>query len=142
MHVVDRSVKGLMFSIGLAIWLTSIGAVCAQPASTRLVPAGVALDDRVLRRVSLAEALYRPLLWNYGWHLLGSRNAADALVQWSALIKARNITADWMPPTFALLLWTLGRRDEEWHRSVPGVAARVAGRGARHAGPDPAGLAG
>ncbi|MGV8940796.1 MAG: tetratricopeptide repeat protein [Lysobacter sp.] len=81
---------------------------------------GVELYDRVLRQVSPTEALYRPLLWNFGWDLLRSGNATDALVQWSALLKARNVTADWMPPTFALVLWTLGRRDEavQWYAAA------------------------
>jgi tetratricopeptide (TPR) repeat protein len=81
---------------------------------------GNELYGRVLRQVSPTEALYRPLLWNYGWDLLRNANAADALGQWETLLKARNVTADWMPPTFALVLWTLDRRDEavQWYAAA------------------------
>jgi tetratricopeptide (TPR) repeat protein len=81
---------------------------------------GIELYGRALRQVSPTEALYRPLLWNYGWDLLRDGNPADALAQWETLLKARNVTADWMPVTFALVLWTLDRRDEavQWYAAA------------------------
>lgn len=81
---------------------------------------GIELYGRALRQVSPTEALYRPLLWNYGWDLLRNGNAADALTQWETLLKTRNSTADWMPPTFALALWMLDRRDEavQWYAAA------------------------
>jgi len=73
---------------------------------------GLELYARALGQVSDRDSAYRPLRWNYGWDLYRSGDAAGALAQWRELLRGRSVTASWMPPTFALALWTLGRRDE------------------------------
>ncbi len=81
---------------------------------------GVELYDRVLRDLGQTEVLYRPVLWNYGWDLLRLGNAEGALVRWETLLKSRNVTADWIPPTLALVLWQLDRKAEavEWYAAA------------------------
>lgn len=81
---------------------------------------GIELYGRALREISTTEVLYRPLLWNYGWDLLRTGDAEGALARWETLLKARNVTADWMPPTFALVLWQLDRKAEavEWYAAA------------------------
>lgn len=81
---------------------------------------GVELYERVLRDLSTTEVLYRPVLWNYGWDLLRNGDPEAALERWDTLVKARNVTADWMPTTFALALWQLDRKDEavEWYAAA------------------------
>lgn len=81
---------------------------------------GIELYDRVLRELGTTEVLYRPVLWNYGWDLLRNGHAEAALSRWETLLKSRNVTADWMPVTFALVLWQLDRKDEavEWYAAA------------------------
>lgn len=84
------------------------------------------LYERVLGWLDANERLYRPVLWNYGWDLYRSGDAAGAFEQWHTLLESRPIQASWMPPTFALASWTLGRKDEavQWYaaavRTEPG----------------------
>ncbi|GAB6195610.1 tetratricopeptide repeat protein [Lysobacter xanthus] len=83
------------------------------------------LYGHVLSRLDITSALWKPVKFNYGWDLYRSGNAAGALAQWSE-IAGRGVTASWMPPSFAVALWTLGRRDEavRWYaaavRTEPG----------------------
>lgn len=78
------------------------------------------LYARALARTDRSDLLWRALLWNYGWDLYRTGDAAGALEQWQTLQAARNVTASWMPPTNALVLWTLGRKDEavQWYAAA------------------------
>ena len=78
------------------------------------------LYGRTLVRVSQTDALWRPVMWNYGWDLYRSGDAAGALAQWQELVLARRSNASWMPPTLALALWSNGRRDEalQWYAAA------------------------
>jgi tetratricopeptide (TPR) repeat protein len=64
--------------------------------------------------------LWRPLMWNYGWDLYRAGDTAGALEQWKVLLEARGLTASWMPPTLAVALWSLGRKDEavQWYAAA------------------------
>lgn len=73
---------------------------------------GLDLYGRALALASERDSVYRPLLWNYGWDLYRNGDAEGALAQWQRLVGGRAVTASWMPPTLALVMWTLGRRDE------------------------------
>lgn len=55
---------------------------------------------------------YRVVAWNYGWALYRAGDAEQALHQWLSLAGGRPATPDWLPPTLALTLWKLGRKDE------------------------------
>jgi tetratricopeptide (TPR) repeat protein len=84
------------------------------------VDLGKELYARTLSRVGSTDALWRPVLWNYGWDLYRSGDAAGALAQWQQLVVARRVTASWVPPTLALGLWTAGRKDEalQWYAAA------------------------
>ncbi|MET0550918.1 MAG: tetratricopeptide repeat protein [Xanthomonas sp.] len=62
----------------------------------------------------------RQVQWNYGWDLLRAGDPARALVQWSGLINGRPTAPDWLPPTLALVLWRLQRKDEavKWYAAA------------------------
>lgn len=71
-------------------------------------------------RIDRNHALWRALKWNWGWDLYRAGDAQGAFEQWRELALARGINASWMPPTFALALWTLGRKDEavQWYAAA------------------------
>lgn len=73
---------------------------------------GHELYRRLQAQTVVNDGLYRPLLWNYGWDLYRAGDYAGALGQWETLVKSRSLTAAWMPPTLALVLWQLDRREE------------------------------
>lgn len=81
---------------------------------------GHELYGRALGLVDSSNRLYRPLRWNYGWDLYRTGDAQGALDQWKAVLDSRSVSASWMPPTFALVLWTLGRREEavQWYAAA------------------------
>lgn len=81
---------------------------------------GDMLYARVVARVDRNDSLYRPLLWNRGWDRYRSGDAEGALASWrEAGVEARGNPA-WVPPTLALVLWTLDRRDEalQWYAAA------------------------
>lgn len=81
---------------------------------------GQELYVRALALVDSNHVLYRPLRWNYGWDLYRTGDAEGALAQWQALLGDRAVSATWMPPTFALVMWTLDRREEavQWYAAA------------------------
>lgn len=81
---------------------------------------GHELYGRVLGQMDSNDGLYRGVLWNYGWDLYRAGDAAGALAKWETLRTSRNVNADWMPATFALVLWSLDRRDEavQWYAAA------------------------
>ncbi|WP_017915946.1 tetratricopeptide repeat protein [Xanthomonas sacchari] len=62
----------------------------------------------------------RQVQWNYGWDLLRAGDPTRALAQWSALVNGRPAAPDWLPPTLALTLWRLQRKDEavKWYAAA------------------------
>ena len=81
---------------------------------------GKDLYTRAFGRISDSDALWRPLVWNYGWDLYRSGDAAGALAQWQQLVSTRRNNASWAPPTMALALWATGRKDEavQWYAAA------------------------
>ncbi|TZF89522.1 tetratricopeptide repeat protein, partial [Lysobacter lacus] len=77
------------------------------------------LYSHVLSRIDLTSALWKPVKWNYGWDLYRSGDAMGALQQWTDLAN-RGGSASWVPPTLALALWKVGRRDEavRWYAAA------------------------
>lgn len=80
---------------------------------------GNELYGRALSRITDTDALWRPVVWNYGWDLYRSGNAAAAVGQWQQLVVRRS-NASWVPPTLALALWTAGRQAEavQWYAAA------------------------
>ena len=84
------------------------------------VDLGRELYGRALSRIAPTESLWRPVMWNYGWDLYRAGDAASALAQWRTLAASRGVSASWMPPTLAMVLWTLGRKTEavQWYAAA------------------------
>lgn len=80
---------------------------------------------RAISRLDVNNGLWRPIKWTYGWDLYRAGDVTGALTQWTELA-GRGVSAQWMPPTFAMALWKAGRRDEaiRWYaaavRTEPG----------------------
>ena len=69
------------------------------------VDLGKDLYTRTFARVSDTDALWRAVVWNYGWDLYRNGDAAGALAQWQQLVACRRSNGSWVPPTLALALW-------------------------------------
>lgn len=80
---------------------------------------GDQLYGDALRMTGSTHSLWRALVWNYGWDLYRAGDARAALAQWQQLASG-GYTAGWMPPTFAVALWSLDRRDEavRWYAAA------------------------
>lgn len=65
--------------------------------------------------------------WNHGWDLYRAGDPAAALEQWRMAGMERMKGPSWLPPTVALALWSLDRREEavRWYaaavRTEPGL---------------------
>lgn len=81
---------------------------------------GKAMYRQVLARLDANNALRKPVLWQYGWALYRAGEPEAALAQWTELADGRGINPSWAPPTFALALWQLDRRDEavRWYAAA------------------------
>ncbi|WP_206862031.1 tetratricopeptide repeat protein [Lysobacter changpingensis] len=81
---------------------------------------GKQLYERALGAIDRSDALWRSVVWNYGWDLYRTGDFEAAFAQWRTLVEARSVTASWMPPTLALSLWSLGRKEEavQWYAAA------------------------
>lgn len=84
---------------------------------------GRQLYARALSGLDTSDGAWRAVVWNYGWDLFRAGDDTAALEQWRTLLSTRGVTASWMPPTFALVLWSLDRKEEavQWY----GAAVRT-----------------
>lgn len=73
---------------------------------------GKALYQQLLERLDTSNSLRRAVLWHYGWGLYRAGEAEAALETWRELVESRGINPEWAPPTLALALWKLDRKDE------------------------------
>ena len=62
----------------------------------------------------------RMVRWNFGWDLFRQGDVEGALTQWHSVQAGLRGNASWVPPTYALALWTLGRKDEavKWYAAA------------------------
>ena len=72
---------------------------------------GRQLYQQALASTQSGGQLWRSISWNYGWDLYRLGDSQTALQQWTPLVSAVGAPS-WVPPTFALALWKLGRKDE------------------------------
>lgn len=81
---------------------------------------GRQLYARSLREVDSGSSYWRAINWNYAWDLYRSGAPEDAFKAWVTLHNARSVNAAWMPPTYAIALWSLGRKDEavQWYAAA------------------------
>jgi len=84
------------------------------------VELGRQLYARAVARMDSSDGEWRAVLWNYGWDLYRAGDDAGALAQWQKLATSRGINASWMPTTYALVLWSLQRKDEavQWYAAA------------------------
>ncbi|MGO4221600.1 tetratricopeptide repeat protein [Lysobacter sp. TAF61] len=81
---------------------------------------GRQLYARALGQIDRTDGMWRSVVWNYGWDLYRAGDSDGAFAQWRTLLEARSVTASWIPPTFAMTLWSLGRKDEavQWYAAA------------------------
>lgn len=81
---------------------------------------GDQLYQAALGSLSGSSQQFRAITWNYAWDLYRAGDAQQALTRWASLANGRPSTPDWLPPTLALALWKLGRRDEalQWYAAA------------------------
>ncbi|WP_421568338.1 tetratricopeptide repeat protein [Stenotrophomonas sp. PD6] len=62
----------------------------------------------------------RMVRWNHGWDLYRQGDAEAALAQWHSAQAGMRGNPSWVPPTFALALWKLGRKDDavKWYAAA------------------------
>jgi tetratricopeptide (TPR) repeat protein len=62
----------------------------------------------------------RMVRWNHGWDLYRQGDAEGAIGQWHVVQAGIRGNASWVPQTYALALWTLGRKDEavKWYAAA------------------------
>lgn len=60
------------------------------------------------------------LHWNHGWDLYRSGDIPAALAQWNLVVADRLKGPSWLPPTLALGLWQVDRREEavRWYAAA------------------------
>ena len=92
---------------------------------------GMKLHQEVLAATTPSSGLGRAVRWNYAWDLFASGDVEGALAQWRGVQQASRSKPAWIPPTYALALWTLGQQDEaiQWYaaavRTEPDLWGRV-----------------
>ena len=81
---------------------------------------GDQLFKAALAQTTNGSPQFRQVTWNYGWALYRAGEAELALHEWLALAAGRPATPDWLPPTLALALWKLGRKEEatSWYAAA------------------------
>ena len=73
---------------------------------------GLALYDRAMKMTSEGSARRRSLQWNQAWDLYRMGDVEGALSLWSQAVPGSVVHPSWAPPTLALALWKLDRRQE------------------------------
>ncbi|WP_449465351.1 tetratricopeptide repeat protein [Stenotrophomonas humi] len=73
---------------------------------------GAKLYQEALAAVAENSMQARSLRWNQGWDLYRRGDTEGALGLWLKAGENTRGNPSWMPPTLALALWKLGRKDE------------------------------
>lgn len=66
----------------------------------------------VLAGLSPSSLVGRRAYWNAGWGHWRMGQAERALELWRSCLASTRLQPGWAPPTLAMVLWELGRRDE------------------------------
>lgn len=100
----------------------------ANLATAQLARISFQLGDAETGEALYREAKRRPdssrqrdaLHWNHGWDLYRTGNIPGAIEQWRVAGVERLRGPAWLPPTLALALWQLDRRDEaiRWYAAA------------------------
>lgn len=102
MKLRERGRKGVEASVQLA------GIAYAEGRAEL----GAQLYADALSGVPDGSAQARGIRWNQGWDLYRHGDAQTALALWGQAAAGMRGNAGWVPPTLALALWKLGRKDE------------------------------
>ncbi len=102
MKLRERGRKGVEASVQL-------GSIAYAEGRAEL---GKKLYGEALGAVSGTSQQARGIRWNHAWDLYRQGDAAAALALWVEAAEANRGHADWVPPTLALVLWQLDRKDE------------------------------
>ncbi|HEY5972119.1 MAG TPA: tetratricopeptide repeat protein [Pseudoxanthomonas sp.] len=97
-------------------------------AQAQLAHVAITQDRAGLGKTLYAEALAstdsggrlgRSIRWNYAWDLYRLGESQAALEQWAELASGFG-TPSWVPPTLALALWSVNRKDEavQWYAAA------------------------
>lgn len=87
---------------------------------------GAQLYAEAEKEAAASSVQGRMVRWNHGWDLYRQGNAEGALAVWHTAQAGMRGNASWVPPTYALALWTAGRKDDavKWYaaavRTEPG----------------------
>ena len=73
---------------------------------------GMALYAQALASSSEGSQRHRSLQWNQAWDLYRGGDVEGALSLWVQASSNRVVKPSWVPPTLALALWKLDRREE------------------------------
>jgi len=73
---------------------------------------GKALYARAVEMTTSGSTLRRAVHWNQAWDLYRAGDVEGALAQWPLAFTNRIVHPAWVPPTLALALWKLDRREE------------------------------
>ncbi|WP_305806019.1 tetratricopeptide repeat protein [Stenotrophomonas sp. YIM B06876] len=84
------------------------------------VDLGKSLYQEALAATQVSAVQGRAVRWNHAWDLYRLGETEAALGEWMSLQAASRGNPGWVPPTYALVLWTLGRRDEavRWYAAA------------------------
>jgi len=72
---------------------------------------GAQLYEQALASTDVKGTLGRSIRWNFGWDLYRAGKVESALGHWIEVASVYG-SPSWAPPTLALALWKLGRKDE------------------------------
>ncbi|HET6395458.1 MAG TPA: tetratricopeptide repeat protein [Pseudoxanthomonas sp.] len=107
--VVDRLAAAVQRRPGDAEARAQLARVAMRSGRTEL---GEELYRAAQRNAAGNARLARAVTWNYAWDLYLAGQAQRALEQWQSLIGGWPSAPSWQPPTLALALWKLDRREE------------------------------
>ena len=102
MKLRERGRKGVEATVQLA-------GIAYADGRTEL---GAKLYEEALAAVSENSTHARGILWNRGWDQYRAGDTEAALADWTKVIQGGRGNPGWIPPTLALALWKLDRRDE------------------------------
>lgn len=81
---------------------------------------GRTLHQEAIAAGPASTVVGRSARWNYAWDLYRLGEPEAALEQWKMVQASMRGNPGWVPPTYALALWTLGRKAEavQWYAAA------------------------
>lgn len=72
------------------------------------------------KEASANSAQGRMVRWNHAWALYRQGDTEGAMALWHSAQSGLRGNASWVPPTYALALWTAGRKDDavKWYAAA------------------------